>query len=193
MEKEMTPQQSMELITEMIASAKQSFFKMSFYFLLWGALLALAGLGQYFLKQSDFSLHWIGWPIVGVVGGIIAGVHGAREGKKTQVSTFTDRVYMWLWMAFVFTLVLFIVAAGKHELDPGPYIMLLTGLPTFVTGAIMKFRPLVFGGVLFWVIGMLTIFFMMEYSALTFTVAILVGYIIPGLMLRKKENELHAA
>jgi hypothetical protein len=57
----------------------------------------------------------------------------------------------------------------------------------------MRFRPLVIGGILFWVIGMLTIFFLPDYSALTFTVAIVAGYIIPGLMLRKKEHELHAA
>lgn len=188
----MTPQQSMELITEMIASAKQSFMKMNFYFLLWGILLALAGLAE-FLLAGHISYAWLVWPIVGLVGGIAAGVHGAKKGKAAGASTFADRVYMWLWMAFVFTLVVFIIGAVSMEVDPGPFIMLLTGLPTFVTGAIMRFKPLMVGGVLFWAIGLVTIFFFPEYSALAFTVAIVVGYIIPGLMLRSKENELRAA
>lgn len=187
----MTPQQSMELISEMIASAKQSFMKMNFYFLLWGVLLALAGLTE-FLLAGYISYPWVVWPIVGLIGGTVAGVHGAKQGKTAGASTFADRVYMWLWMAFVFTLVVFIVGAVSMAVDPGPFIMLLTGLPTFVTGAIMRFKPLMVGGVLFWIIGLVTIFFLPEYSALAFTVAIVAGYIVPGLMLRSKENGIQS-
>ena len=52
MEPALTPQQSLQLIEQMIGQAKRSFQRMSFYFLLWGVLLTLAMLTTYLLKDA---------------------------------------------------------------------------------------------------------------------------------------------
>ena len=140
METEMTPSQSLQLIQDMVRQAKQSFQKSNFYFLLWGVLFALAGVVDHLLMRSGVGLHWVVWPVMGVLGGIISGVHGAREGRRQGAMTWMDRVQMRLWGSYTVTLVLLIVAAVSWGRDPNPFVLLLTGLPTFVTGALIRFR-----------------------------------------------------
>lgn len=186
---QLTPDQSLELINEMILKAKQSFSKVSFYFLLWGMLLFIAGIVEYYLDRVvHYEYSYVGWPVVGFIGGIIASIHGAAEGKKQGVMSYTDKVFMFLWSAFVVTLVLLIVGAVANDSNPGSYIIIMTGLPTFVSGGIMRFKPLIVGGLIFWAIGIFSFFFLDEYRSLLFSLAILFGYIIPGIMLKRSED-----
>lgn len=188
-ESSMTPEQSMQVINQMISNAKQSFSKVSFYFLLWGVLFIFAGIAEFVLGQVIGWQHpWIGWPIAGTIGGVVASIKGARDGKKAGASTYMDRVFAFLWGAFTFTLVLIIVGSVHLHTDPGPFIMIMTGLPTFVSGGLMRFKPLVIGGMVFWTLGILSFFFFDGYESLVFAVALLCGYIIPGLMLKRVED-----
>ncbi|MBK9286704.1 MAG: hypothetical protein IPN38_03230 [Flavobacteriales bacterium] len=193
METEMTPSQSLQLIQEMVQQARQSVQKSNFYFLAWGMLFALAGVVDHILLQQGVGMHWLVWPAMGLLGGIISGVYGARQGRRAEVNTLMDRVQMWLWGSYTVTLVLLIVATVSGGRDPNPYVLLLTGLPTFVTGALIRFRPLMVGGVLFWVIGLASLFVLHEFSSLVFAFAIVVGYIVPGILLKRKEDGLRAA
>ena len=193
MDKTLTPEQSLRLIDETIREAKRSFQKIHFYFLLWGILFALAGVASYVLMRAGSTWHWVGWPVMGILGGIIAGVHGAREGRKQGAITTMDRVHMWLWTASTISLLLLLVGLLARGVDPNPYILVLIGMPTFITGALMRFRPLMLGGVLFWIIGLASFFVLREYSSLVFSGAIVLGYIIPGLLLKQEENGLRTA
>ena len=189
----MTPSQSLQLIQDMVRQAKQSFQKSNFYFLLWGVLFALAGVVDHLLMRSGVELHWVVWPVMGVLGGIISGVHGAREGRRQGAMTWMDRVQMWLWGSYTVTLVLLIVAAVSWGRDPNPFVLLLTGLPTFVTGALIRFRPLMVGGGLFWAIGLVSLFALREYSSLVFAFAIVAGYVVPGILLKRHEDGVRTA
>lgn len=189
----MTPEQSLRLIDATIREAKRSFHKVHFYFLLWGVLFALAGIASFALMRAGVALHWLVWPAAGVVGGLVAGAHGARQGRQQGASTAMDRLQQWLWSAYVLTLVVLVVGAVMARLDPNAVVLVLTGLPTFVTGAMMRFRPLMLGGVLFWVTGALLFFTLQPYSSLVFSGAIVLGYIVPGFMLKQEENGLRTA
>jgi hypothetical protein len=78
--------------------------------------------------------------------------------------------------------------------DPGAMITLLTGIPTFMTGQILRFRPLILGGLLFWVAG-IAMHFTDQAGLLTalYCGAMLLGYIIPGILLKRQEDGLRAA
>ena len=193
MEPQMTPAQGLAPIQAMINEAKQSVMKMGFYFILWGAILEACGLGEFFLDRAGYNKPWLVWPVLCTLGGIIAGIHGAREGARSGAATYSDRLMMWLWTAFTITLVLIIIGSVSTGINPGHHIMLMTGLPTFVTGAMLRFKPLIVGGILFWVIGLLSFWFLTEYSSLVFVFAIIVGYVIPGILLKIQEDGLHPA
>ena len=191
----MTPEQSLRLIESMIGQAKKSFSKLSFYFLMWGVLLTLAMVATYVLRdQPDAWGQGAPWGIAGILGGIVSSVHGARQGRREPVNNPMDGLIGWLWSSFVITMMIMIVVSVLEQRDPGAMITLLTGIPTFMTGQILRFRPLIIGGVLFWVAGIA-----MHFSAepLTLTLlycgAMVFGYIIPGLMLKRQEDALRTA
>jgi hypothetical protein len=66
-------------------------------------------------------------------------------------------------------------------------------MPTFITGGILRFRPLVVGGVLFWLFGMVSLFVWPEQGALLFGLALVTGYIIPGILLKRQEDGVRTA
>ena len=78
-----------------------------------------------------------------------------------------------------------IVCHVYSEINPGPYIMLLTGLPTFLTGINLKFLPFKIGGVIFWLAGLVGVFFYSEIFSLIFAAAIILGYLVPGFLMRR--------
>jgi hypothetical protein len=190
MNPELTPAESLRLIESMIGQAKRSFSRLSFFFLLWGFLLIAAMVGTYLLRDAGPGwANGLPWGIAGVLGAIASAVHGAALGRKGTVTNPMDRVIGWLWGAFVITLLITIVLNVAGRMEPGPVVTVLTGLPTFMTGQIMRFRPLVLGGVLFWIIGT-TMHFMEDQLVLTalYCCAMLFGYIVPGFMLKRQED-----
>lgn len=188
-EENMTNEQRVNLITEMINQARFNFSKGSFYFILWGALLFLAAIYEYAgMNVLDNANPWIGWPIAGVLGGIISAIYSSRAYKGMPI-THLDRVYTAIWFSFFITLIILIVVLVRQELAPGSYILILTGLPTFLTGRVLKFAPLQLGGVGFWVIGLFSLFVASTNQPLFFAAAMILGYMVPGLLMRKQKEQ----
>jgi uncharacterized membrane protein HdeD (DUF308 family) len=132
-------------------------------------------------------MPWIGWPIAGMLGGIFSALY-SRKVYSDGPTTHLDKIYSSIWMVYFVTLIILIVAWVSHRISPGSYIMLVTGFPTFLTGYILKFKPLQWGGIVFWVLGLLSLYFMSEYSSLIFALSMVLGYVIPGFMMRSMES-----
>jgi len=195
MNTEMNPEQSLKLIESMIGQAKKSFSRVSFYFLLWGVLLILAMVATYLLRDADPAMgKGAPWGVAGCAGGLISMLYGARQGKRERVINPMDGLIGWLWASFVITMFITIGVSLSAQLDPGPMITVLTGIPTFMTGQVMRFRPLIIGGVIFWVAGVVMHF---THDALVLTTiycgAMFFGYILPGLLLKRQEDGLRTA
>jgi hypothetical protein len=194
MEQELTPAESLKLIEDMIGQAKRSFHRMSYYFLLWGVLLILAMASQLITAYAGWSDHGYAMGIAGILGGVLSTIHGRREGKREQASTAMDRVLVWLWSAFIITMLTTIVGYGiAGRGTPAGSIMILTGLPTFLTGQMMRFKPLIIGGILFWVLGAVCFYVEPVVMAALYIIAMLFGYVVPGIMLKRQEDGLRTA
>jgi hypothetical protein len=195
MEQTLSPQESLRLIESMIGQARRNFSRMSFYFLLWGFLLIAAMVVTFLLRNSVSGWqHGAAWGVAGTLGGIISAVRGAREGRKELVSNPMDSTIGWLWSAFVITMILLIAFSVRSRVDATIAITMLTGLPTFITGQVMRFRPLVLGGVLFWLAGVAMLFVTDPQGVLViYCSAMVLGYIVPGILLKRHEDGLRAA
>ena len=194
MERELTPSESLKLIETMIGQAKQSFSRNSFYFLLWGVLLIVAmTVNYYFAAQGDPRGSWA-WAVVGIGGGIASWIYGAREGKRQLSRTAMDRLMQWIWAGYLATLFTMMIggSASGNGMSVGS-IIVLTGLPTFITGQLLRSKPLAFGGILFWVLGTVSFFMGMQAQALLYIAAMLFGYLIPGYLLKRQEDGLRTA
>lgn len=178
---------SIEIIENMINEAKKSLHRKSPYFILWGILMVLSGIIEPLLLFT--SISWIVWPIAGVFGGIISMFLESKESKDKGVRTATDRITNYTWGAFVFSLFFVISFALHNKLNPHGLILMLAGTATFISGGIVKFKPLIYGGLAL-EIGALTCAFVLanEFHGYVFSASIFLGYIIPGLILRKTEH-----
>lgn len=184
-EKEMSPQESMDLINSMIGRARRRYTDNSFYFLLWGWIVLLASAIHFFLMEyTEYPYPFIGWSLnlIGMVASIYRSV---KDSKEQRVANYTDHVYGWLWLALgaaMFTIILNGEFLGWSVV---PFILLLVAIGTFVSGAMMKFVPLQIGGIIFWILCFVSFRMSESYQMLIMSISML-GYLIPGYMMKYK-------
>ncbi|CAN5126720.1 hypothetical protein BH11BAC6_BH11BAC6_17490 [soil metagenome] len=79
------------------------------------------------------------------------------------------------------------LTTGEYYSHINPVILALYGMPIFLTGIILRFRPLILGGIGCWVLCILTTFIKnYEYQFLMIPVEMLIAWIIPGYLLRAR-------
>ncbi len=189
-ENSLKPEDSLQIIENMINRTKGNLHDSSFYFLLWGWIILLINIGQIILKYVNFEKPYFIWLFI-IPGIIASGVYGARHGKKAKASTHLDKINFMIWMAFLvcyFTLLIFM-----KDLDYKivPLIFLIAGNATFLTGIVIKFKPLIFGGVVF-LAGVFAYFLLPgNYFEYISPIVIILGYLIPGYLL-KSQNKKNA-
>lgn len=179
-------EESLALIQSMINTAKNKVTENGFHFLLWGVLVIVASLTQYIWilmgGREETNMVWIGLPVVGVPVGII---YEKMRDKKQEVRSMLDGVYTYLWLGFGISLGLTIFITSQNNTNPLPYIMMLMGLATFVSGAMYEFKPLLAGGIIFWIAAAISSY-LPGYTILLLNAgATFLGYIVPGILLWK--------
>ena len=185
-EKLMTGEESLKIISEMINKTKTNIQQGSFHLLFWGWLILICSLGEYFLMNfADYAHHYNVWFLV-IPGGIVSMTYGIVNGRKAIVHTYADRLYMWVWFGFLFSFFVLFIIHSKDLGTVSPYIMMLVGFATFISGFIIKFKPLITGGILFWIIAVIVSFAPASIAPLGMPLAMITGYLIPGYMLKYK-------
>jgi hypothetical protein len=191
METNLTEQESMKIIQEMIATSKNKIKDNSFFYLLWGWLVLIASLSNYFLLRINYEYAYLPWPILMFGGGIASAIAGFRLGKRARVISHFDKMMMYLWWGFFFTLMIIIVMSSVHKIpwtSTDPLIISLYGLGTFVSGGVLRFKPLIIGGIACWIISIIAFFVAPENVLLLTALSIIISYLIPGYILKSKEN-----
>lgn len=184
---ELTANQSLELISSMIREAKGRVQANSFYYLLWGWVILLANLGMFTLDRMDFERPYLVW-LITIPAWIISIVWGFRQRKSARTSTHFGRVSTALWISLgvvIFTLVVF---GREINYQLGPIILVISAIPTLTSGVILKFRPLVVGGMLFWIAGIVSFLLPREFQPLVGALAIACCYLVPGYMLKNRRD-----
>lgn len=184
----MEGEKQLQLIEEMIATAKGNLKDGSIFYLIWGWLVLVAALSNYILLNfTEYPNHWIAWPILMGLGAIISMIVGFKMGKRKVVKTYVDRAIGFLWGGFGGTLLIVLISMPHiGVLKTYPMLILLYGLGTFVSGGILKFKPLIIGGILCWIIGAIAVYANFSQQLLLISLAIIVSYIIPGHLLAAK-------
>jgi hypothetical protein len=186
-EDNLTAQQSLDIISSMIRQAKGNVQQNSFYFLLWGWTIAVCNLSLYFVLAftSISNPFWI-W-LLTIPASIISGIYGSRQ-EKLHNTTHLDEINKWLWIGYAvvcFTVVLF---GYKINYQINPVILCISAVPTFVSGVMLRFRPLIYSGICFWILGTLNFMLPMTEQFLVSGIAIAIGYLVPGYMLKAKKG-----
>ena len=110
--------------------------------------------------------------------------------------TYTDEIIGFVWLTFVVLMFLFGFLFGQI-MGPeyykffNPALLALYGMPTFLSGIILKVRVLMIGGIACWLLSILASFVPYDYQLLMLSLAVIVAWIVPGYVLQakhKKEN-----
>jgi uncharacterized membrane protein len=183
-----SPQQSLLLIDSMINKARNRFSENGFMYLLWGWLILTCSVGHFLLIQLNLFSHpeliWSStWLAV-----IFQVIYYSRRKKKETVKTYSDAIISSIWICFgicMFTLV-FILNRYNVWTIMYPLVLMMYGVPTFLSGTVMQFTPLKIGGISCWVLALVATFVPFLYVLLLLALAVVVAWIIPGYLLRKK-------
>ncbi len=185
-----SPEQSLQLIQSMISKTKQDMSDNSIYFLVWGWLTFFACTGQFVLKNIfQYEKHYLVWTVI-IIGIVFSIYQGRKEGKTKKVKTYIDDSikHLWTGMAVSFFVLGMILTKLGWGTSIFPFFIMLYGLGTFVSGSIIRFRPLIIGGILAWALAIGCIFVSYDYQMLFGAAAILVSYIIPAYLLRYRNK-----
>lgn len=179
--------QSLDLIQTMIRQAQNRFSDDGSQYLLWGWLVLIASLLHYALLRTTYAdygpLAWLLMPM----GGVGAFLLGRRSAQR-QTRTHLDRVMTFLWSAVGAAIGLtFAITFGQaHYQVTYPILLVLYGVGLFTSGGLLRFRPLQFGGGACWGLAMACTQVSFENQLLCLAAGVLVGYIVPGFVLRAR-------
>jgi hypothetical protein len=182
-EKELTQEESLRIIHEMINAAKNNVKADGFIFLLWGYLVFIAGISQFILAQMNVAHSDAVWLLM-PLGGIITAIYYLRKRKREKTRTHVSEFIKHIWIGFGAAMAVLMFSRGMTSDTLLPCIMILYGIGLYLSGNALKFKPLIFGGVFCWVCAFAGFQTEVLYQLLIIALAVLGGYIIPGHLLQ---------
>ncbi len=186
---ELTEKESLELITSMIQQTKNNYKQEgSFYFLLWGWVIMLANFSHYYLAvHTSYPHPYVVW-LITLPAAVVTIVFSVRSARKARVVSHLDRLYGRVWMGVAVGIVIVLVFMKDVNYMHNAIIILLSGIGTYLSGSILKFKPLIYGGIVLMVASMVAFNVSVADQYLVGGISIFAGYLIPGYLLRNKEK-----
>jgi hypothetical protein len=180
------PNESLDIISDAIQKTKENIKEQSFYYLLWGWLASIAAIMNYIiLNFTNFVHHWLPWAILMPLGGIVAMVYSIKNNNKKSYETYLDVFLKYLWISIGVSFILAVFMSLILNISPAIIVLLLAGIGTLISGLVMKFKPLILGGILFFVFSLTSVFVDDSFKLLIFAIAITIGYLTPAYILKR--------
>jgi len=186
-EKELTGQESLELITQMISRAKNDYIETGVSALMWGAIITFCALVTFvnsiWLRYDWLYAIWL-LTFLAIIPQIII---ARRERKQRKHKGHDDRLMGGIWLSFAAAMILTNYLDIRYGLKmPVPSYLILYGIPTFTIGYGKRFRFMVIGGIACWVFAILSSLTPAPWQILYLAGGAQLAWFIPGLILRKR-------
>lgn len=184
-EKDFTPQESLQVIRSMIEATKHSISDNSHFFLLWGYATMIGCLLQYYLLAVvNYRHHYYAW-LVTPVALVVHIIFLIKKQKRATVKTFISEAnaYVWSIVGLSYLALAFIFSKIGWQYS-FPFYILLYSIGTYISGSLLKFKPMRIGGAACLVLAAVTPYLEYPFQILLAGLAILISYIIPGHLLR---------
>ena len=184
--KALTQQESLALINEMIGKAKKSYVTKGWASIMWGSIIVFCSIATWVRVKFNISLGDV-WRLT--ILALLPQIYfGIKENKKRGFVSYEGNTLSYVWIAFgisMFVLTIFINAVAIG-LQVTSLFMMLYAIPTFITGGVTKFKPMIYGGIFCWIASVISIFTDFETDNLLMAACGLFAWLIPGLILWDK-------
>jgi hypothetical protein len=213
-EQQLSEQESLRLISQMINKAKNSFHDTGIGPMLWGSVIALCSLVTFARMHFGFKLPFDIWwlTLVAILPQVII---TSREKKMRRARNYDDAAIDYTWLCFGIAIFLIshinivfinnlaeVYAEYEKAIGKRPgfglnnysssLMLLLYGFPTVITGAIMKFKPMLWGGIACWLCCIISVYTPMKTDMLLTAFAAVVMWLVPGIILWGKYKKKRA-
>lgn len=189
----LTPEDSLQIIEHMINTARNRFSENGHLYLLWGWVVLICSLFHFAAIHFELMKHpELVWMLTWAAA-IYQAFYLAKHKKQEKVKTYTDEINTYVWIAFVVMLflLLFLMMVKNDWVNMYPFFLVLYGMPTFLSGILLRFAPLTIGGLVCWLLAIGAAFIQWPYHLLFLGLAIISGWIIPGYLLRSKYKSVN--
>ncbi len=193
----LTPEESFDIIKKAIINFKMNYKESAKVFLLWGWLLTLACLSNFVIVKilqskeayESMGLFTLGNWLVFILGGFVIMLFIERKtNKNKRVFSYLESYVKNLWWVTSASFFIATLICIKLEIAPPPIMLLIAGIATTTTGFLIKFKPLIIGGMTFFLFSIATAFVTNEYLFLVTGAAVICGYLIPGYFLKSAKE-----
>lgn len=186
-------EKSLEIIQQMINQAKSNITDNGLGWLLWGTMIFLASLLTYFFIYTNADNIFLGWNFFGIITIVLLSYEFFKP-KKKKVRTYVDDLLRLVDIGFticLFTVIFSINVAVNPNAGFGFFLMIFA-FQMLLKGGAVKSRSLMIGAAVNWA-GAIAMFINKDfkYDMLIMAAAVLIGYIIPGLLLWLKYRKLN--
>ena len=175
--------ESLKLINEMIGKAKKSYVTKGIASIVWGILIITCSLLTRLRMRSDFDPGFDIWLLVFVA--VIPQIFFAIKERRKKNFTGHDEITSgYVWSAFGISIFILSFYNAKFGTPTSATIfMILYGIPTFITGGMFSFRPMIIGGLICWVCSIISVFTSPDDDMLLMAGSGLFAWLIPGIIL----------
>ncbi len=160
-----------------------------FYDILWGTILAIYYLLNYFsLSNPDAFIsnfnhyYWVLFPI----GGIVSAIRSKQDDRRETAKSLADKIYLFAYSGFAFAFITLCLSAGFNGYNAIiiPVFCSLLGLTVFVTGGIVKESLSIVMGLFGMLVGAYMLNMDVSHQYLFASLVSVMVSIIPGLKMK---------
>ena len=195
-ERNISHQESMQIITDMIGKAKQGFHESGISAVLWGSVIGLCGLVNFAETYWHFYIGFNIWllTLAAIIPQVVISI---RESRQRKVLTHIEWAADVVWIVYAISIFAlnFYISTVPNVPSLFSLFLLLYAIPTLACGILYKFKIMMWAGLLCYGFFVISCFTPTVYDMLLNGLAGIFNWLIPGLILRrriyKKKKAMH--
>jgi hypothetical protein len=187
-----TPEESLLLISKTIEQAKNRFKDSGHIFIYWGTLTFIVFGSQLILSLLELYQYTI-WPVYLFPLSTFYMIYlTVKEKKKNLPKTYIGNILGTLgWILGMNLCIMGFFCWDKLGVAMAPVFIIFFALFILICGLLIRFKPLIIGGILTNLIGLGTFFISTNYHGFSIMLMAVVGLIIPGILLNLARRTDH--
>lgn len=185
-EVKLTESESLKLISEMIGKAKGSYHSNGTSAVLWGLVIFFCSIFDFLQMHFNFDIGFNIWWLMFVA--LVPQFYlMLKNGTKKNFVSYEEKTMSFVWWAFAASVVMLMFFNNYYRPSHSESLFLmLFGMPTFITGGMFRFKPMIIGGITCWILFVISIYTSLKINLLLMALAALSAWLVPGIILRKK-------
>lgn len=191
-QQQMSEQESLRLIGEMIGKVKRSYVSKGVASIVWGIVIMVCSLVTWSEVVYKYDLGFDIWLLTVVA--IVPQIYFSVKEKRLRKFVGHDEDTMtYVWTAFgisIFILTGYNACFGSEHTTT--LFMMLYAIPTFITGGVFKFQPMIAGGVACWLFAVISLYTEIAADMLLMAACGLLAWLLPGIILWNRNKNITA-